>query len=97
MKRIIRSACAIIVLMAVFSTAAPAQKKVVNSKTDYARQVLQPYVDSGQLPGAVSVFYNDGVQETCCIGYADVKSGRRIGLDNAFMQCSQKRASAASP
>ena len=31
----------------------------------------RPYVDSGQLAGAISVFYKDGVQETCCIGYAD--------------------------
>lgn len=91
MKRIIRSTCAVLMLMAMFSLDVQAQKKVIDSKTDYARQALQPYVESGQLPGAVSIFYNNGVQETCCIGYADVKSGRPIGLDNAFMQCSQTK------
>ena len=91
MKRIIRSTCAVLMLMAMFSLDVQAQKKVIDSKTDYARQALQPYVESGQLPGAVTIFYNNGVQETCCIGYADVKSGRPIGLDNAFMQCSQTK------
>ena len=91
MKRIIRSTCAVLMLMAMFSLDVQAQKKVIDSKTDYDRQALQPYVESGQLPGAVSIFYNNGVQETCCIGYADVKSGRPIGLDNAFMQCSQTK------
>lgn len=70
---------------------AQAQKKSVESKTHYAEDVLKPYVESGQLPGAISIFYKDGVQETCCIGYADVDSKRKIGLDNAFMQCSQTK------
>ena len=66
-------------------------RKTISSKTHYAEDVLRPYVESGQLPGAISIFYNDGVQETCCIGYADVDSKRRIGLDNSFMQCSQTK------
>ena len=70
---------------------AQAQKKTVDSNTHYAEEVLKPYVESGQLPGAISIFYKDGVQETCCIGYADVDSKRKIGLDNAFMQCSQTK------
>jgi len=61
------------------------------SKTTYARDVLQPYVDSGQLPGAINVFYKDGVQETCCIGYADVAAKRPISMDDVFMQCSQTK------
>ncbi|MBR6002672.1 MAG: beta-lactamase family protein [Bacteroidales bacterium] len=68
-----------------------AKKKVVDSKTTYAKDVLQPYVDSGQLPGAISVFYKDGIQETCCIGYADVASKRKIKMNSAFMQCSQTK------
>lgn len=70
---------------------AAAQKKVVDSKTSYAREVLQPYVDSGELPGAISVFYNDGVQEVCCVGYADVEKKRPIRTDNVYMQCSQTK------
>lgn len=88
MKRILY---AIVALMLLSGTQAQAQKKVVESKTQYAREVLAPYVESGQLPGAISIFYNDGVQETCCIGYADVAAGRKIGLDNAYMQCSQTK------
>ena len=88
MKRILY---AIVALVLLSGTTAQAQKKVVESKTQYAREVLAPYVESGQLPGAISIFYNDGVQETCCIGYADVAAGRKIGLDNAYMQCSQTK------
>ena len=89
MKRILCAVAALTLLLA--AQGVQAQKKTVPSKTQYAREALAPYVESGVLPGAVSVFYKDGVQETCCIGYADVASKRRIGLDNAFMQCSQTK------
>lgn len=88
MKRILYAIVALVLLSGI---PALAQKIVVESKTQYAREVLAPYVESGQLPGAISIFYNDGVQETCCIGYADVAAGRKIGLDNAYMQCSQTK------
>lgn len=86
-----RIAYAFAVAAVVFSLTVSAQKKVADSKTTYAKEVLQPYVDSGELAGAISVFYKDGVQETCCIGYADVAAKRPIKLDNAFMQCSQTK------
>ena len=70
---------------------AQAQTKVKESKTSFAKEALQPYIDSGQLAGAISIFYKDGVQETCCIGYADVSQKRSINLDNVFMQCSQTK------
>ncbi|MBR5192851.1 MAG: beta-lactamase family protein [Bacteroidaceae bacterium] len=68
-----------------------AQTKTKESKTTFAKEALQPYVESGRLAGAISVFYKDGVQETCCIGYADVSQKRPIGMDNVFMQCSQTK------
>ena len=74
-----------------FCLSAAAQKKVIDSKTNFAREALQPYVDRGELPGAISIFYNNGVQETCCIGYANVEQKRPIRLDNVFMQCSQTK------
>lgn len=86
-----RIAYAFAVAAVVFSLTVSAQKKVADSKTTYAKEVLQPYVDSGELAGAISVFYKDGVQETCCIGYGDVAAKRPIKLDNAFMQCSQTK------
>lgn len=63
----------------------------VDSGTSYAATALKPYVESGELPGAISVFYWDGVQETCCIGWADVAAERPITLDSPFMQCSQTK------
>ena len=62
-----------------------------DSNTTFARDALQKYVDSGELPGAISVFYKDGVQETACLGYADVAKRRPIALDSVFMQCSQTK------
>ena len=62
-----------------------------DSGTTFARDALQKYVDSGEMPGAISVFYKDGVQETCCIGYADVDAKRPITLDDHYMQCSQTK------
>ena len=91
MKRFFRYIFAVLVLTTAFAMTSQARKKVVESKTGYARDVLQPYVESGQLPGVISIFYNDGVQETCCMGYADVKAGRRISLDSPFLQCSQTK------
>ena len=63
----------------------------VDSGTTFARDALQPYVENGQLPGAINVFYKDGVQETCCIGYADVAAKRAITMDDVYMQCSQTK------
>ena len=62
-----------------------------DSGTTFARDALAPYVENGQLPGAISVFYNNGVQETCCIGYADVAARRAITMDDVYMQCSQTK------
>ena len=91
MKRIMKFACALVVVVVSFSLTATAQKKARDSKTNFAQEVLQPYVDNGQLSGAISVFYKDGVQETWCVGYADVEAKRPIKLDNVCMQCSQTK------
>lgn len=91
MRGFMKFSCALIIVMLSFSINVSAQKKAKDSKTTYAQEVLQPYVDSGQLSGAISVFYKDGVQETCCVGYADVAAKRPIKLDNVFMQCSQTK------
>ena len=90
MKKTFQYAGALLIMMAVFCLSASAQK-TRESKTNFAEEVLRPYVESGQLPGAISIFYNDGVQETCCIGYADVKAKRRISIDSPFLQCSQTK------
>ncbi|MBP3404823.1 MAG: hypothetical protein J6N18_01875, partial [Kiritimatiellae bacterium] len=58
---------------------------VSTSRTDFAEKALAQYVEKGELPGAISVFYKDGVQEVACVGYADVEKKRPITLDNVFM------------
>ena len=63
----------------------------VDSGTTYVHDALEPFVQSGELPGAISILYKDGVQETCAIGYADVAAGRPITLDDVYMQCSQTK------
>ncbi len=62
-----------------------------DSGTAFAREALMPYITSGRLPGAISVFYKDGVQETACVGYSNVKDKRPITMDDVFMQCSQTK------
>ncbi len=62
-----------------------------NSKTTFARDALAKWVDNGQLPGAISVFYNNGIQEVACMGYANVETKRKITLDDVYMQCSQTK------
>ncbi len=61
------------------------------SKTTYVRDALQKYVASGEMPGAISILYNNGVQETACLGYADAAAKRPIKLDDPYMQCSQTK------
>ena len=76
---------------ALFAGCRTCECPVDNAGTTFARDALQQYVDSGELPGAVSVFYKDGVQEVCCIGYADVAAKRPITTKDVYMQCSQTK------
>ena len=61
------------------------------STTGFVEAALMPYVESGQLAGAISVLYNDGVEEVACVGYSDLAAGRKITMDDVFMQCSQTK------
>ena len=63
----------------------------LDSGTRYAEEALAPWVEKGELPGAISVFYKDGVQETACLGYADADAKRPIRMDDVYMQCSQTK------
>jgi len=62
-----------------------------NAGTTFAKDALAPYVENGQLPGAINVFYRDGLQEAVCVGYADVAAKRPITMDDVYMQCSQTK------
>ena len=61
------------------------------SGTTFVKDALAPYAESGELPGAISILYKDGVNETACVGYADVKARRPITADDVYMQCSQTK------
>ncbi|MCQ2380209.1 MAG: beta-lactamase family protein [Victivallaceae bacterium] len=76
---------------ALFAIMAAADATVRESGTTFAKDALAPYVGSGELPGAICVLYKDGVQETTCIGYANVAAKRPITMDDIFMQCSQTK------
>ena len=65
--------------------------EVRDSGTSYVKDAVSKWIDSGELPGCISIMYNDGEQETACLGYADVDAKRPIALDNVFMQCSQTK------
>ena len=67
-----------------------------DSGTTFAKDALAPYVANGQLPGAINVFYKDGLQETTCVGYADVAAKRRITMDDVYMQCRRTPSSAST-
>ena len=64
---------------------------VKDSGTTFAKDALQKYVDSKEIPGAICVYYDNGVQETACIGYADARTQRPITIDDHYMQCSQTK------
>ncbi len=81
----------LIAIMAAIPGCRSGKDNIKESETTFAKDALMPYVQSGQLPGAINIFYKDGIQETTCVGYADVAARRPITLDDVFMQCSQTK------
>jgi CubicO group peptidase (beta-lactamase class C family) len=64
---------------------------VEKKQSSFAENALKKYIDSGALPGAVSVFMDGDREEIACLGWADVGEKRPISLDSTFMQCSQTK------
>ncbi len=69
-----------------------------SADTTFARDALKPYVENGQLPGAISVFAKPGAEEIACVGYADVAAKRPIKMDDVYgsrrpnrMACARSR------
>ena len=91
MNRIYHMLMAVALFLCVACSQSRNTVAVRDSGTTFAQDALRQYVDSGRLPGAISVLYNNGIQETCCIGYADPRTKRPITMDDAFMQCSQTK------
>ena len=82
---------AVLAAFALSGCLTPDGNKAIDSGTHFAEEALKPWVEKGELPGAISVLYNNGVQETACLGYSDVATKRPIRLDDAYMQCSQTK------
>ena len=91
MKRLLLSLGLSVLLAGCLSVSGGKEAGVIDSGTSYAKEALQKFVDSGEMPGAVCVYYDIGVQETSCIGYADVSAKRPITIDDHYMQCSQTK------
>jgi len=62
-----------------------------DSGTHYVAEALKPYLESGELPGTVVIAYDNGMQETACVGYADPETKRPVTVDDPYMQCSQTK------
>ncbi len=90
-KTICSSLLLTLLLTAAISCFAADKPSYKLSGTTFAKDALAPYVENGQLPGAISVFYKDGIQENACVGYSDVAAKRPITMDDVFMQCSQTK------
>ena len=61
------------------------------SGTNYSAAAVKRYIESGELPGIITVFSKGDVQETNCMGWADVAKKMPIRMDSMFMQCSQTK------
>ena len=91
MKKVLLVSGLIFMLTSLFIYVEGKEKSPVNSGTHFAKDALQKYVDSGEIPGAICIYYKDGVQETTCLGYAEISTKRPITIDSFFMQCSQTK------
>ncbi len=95
MKRLILSAALTVAsICAGYGAANGAYDSLTGGKasgTTFMKDALAPYVESGALPGAISILYKDGVEEVACVGYADVAAKRAITPDDVYMQCSQTK------
>ena len=67
MKRIMIAAVCIAAFVGC-TTGSVQRGSAVASNTTYARDALKPFTDKGWLPGAISVLYNNGVEEIACVG-----------------------------
>ena len=53
--------------------------------------VLNPYVERGELVGGVSVLVDGERTVVDCVGFADAETRRPATVDDLFMQCSQTK------
>ncbi len=64
---------------------------VRDSGTRFMETAIKPYIESGECVGAISILYDNGVQESTCLGWANREEKRAIAMNQSFMQCSQTK------
>ena len=74
-------------LLALFALPAAAEKNAAS----FAADAVRPYIESGECPGAISIFIKPGAQEIALLGWADADKKIPMSLDRTFMQCSQTK------
>ena len=82
----------LLTISVVFLTACVSEPNVFyDLDTNYVADAVRPWIESGELPGAISILCNGETREVACMGFADVAARRPITLHDAFMQCSQTK------
>ena len=64
----------------------------VSCATNYAAAAVGGLIESGELPGAVSVLYDNGRLEASTLGWADRENKVPMSMDTMFMVCSQTKS-----
>ncbi len=91
-KFFLQSAAAFAILLAGCTALTGKDQPVLQeSKTHYAADELKPFVDSGELPGAISILSKGNVRETACVGWANIEKKIPIATNQLFMQASQTK------
>ncbi len=71
-----------IVSLSIFLSLLLAVLAPLSAKSPKIAEALQPYIDSGDMPGIVSILITkDGILQTDCVGYADVEKKIPIAAD----------------
>ena len=63
----------------------------VAADTAGVKKALRPYVESGEIPGYVSVLVDGDREEWVADGWSDVASRKPISKDSLFRICSQTK------
>ena len=88
-----KNTCRLVALLAaglLFVSCASVSQGVQAPETGVAK-VLRKYIESGELPHAICILYNNGKEEVTCVGWADVDARRPVTVDDLYMQCSQTK------
>lgn len=90
MSKFVLGACAVFVALNMQAVDAFSSGLKPQAET-HVGKAIAPWIESGELPGAISILCSGVETEVTCTGWADVNAKRAISLDDPFMQCSQTK------